>query len=276
MTETGMPTTSRVNGTRAAFDLNRQPGSRRATKNANYFGIYDRYAAHLVGRRATIVEIGVQHGGSLDMWRNYFGPEANVIGVDILEETRRFADGRTTIEVGDQGDEHFLAALSKKIGMVDLIVDDGSHIPLHQRLSFEVLFYNNLKEGGAYVVEDCHTSYWPRYGGGLKSRGSFIEYAKDIADAVNYWHAATKSLKHSLATDWVECVTFFSSVVVFEKKRMTAPETLAVGDRVIDLDAPFRTRRLSKLILAAKRLPFAQAVVRRNPFLWKQMRRLMR
>lgn len=265
-----------LGSTADAFALNDRPEGRRTTKYRNYFEIYDRYSAHLVGRSATIVEIGVQHGGSLAMWRGYFGPAARIIGVDIREDCRRFGEERTEIFVGDQSDPTFLDSLSRQIGEVDLIIDDGSHIPSHQKATFEKLFFSNLKEGGYYIVEDCHTSYWPRYGGGYKARGSFIEYAKNIVDELNEWHADNRRVKHTAATDWIASATFYCSVVVFEKRATsTPPPLLEVGDQTLDLDAPFREGTFARVILTLKRSAFVQAAVRRNPLLWRILRRMM-
>ena len=36
----------------------------------------------------TFLEIGVSLGGSLEMWRNYFGPEATIVGLDIIRTAR--------------------------------------------------------------------------------------------------------------------------------------------------------------------------------------------
>lgn len=262
-------------GTARAFRMNDGESQRRITKYDNYFSIYDSCMGHLVNTDASLIEIGVQHGGSLDMWRNYLGPRARIIGVDINEGCRQSADSRTQIFIGDQSDVSFLAELSNSVGEVDVIVDDGSHIPSHQRATFERLFYDNLKDGGFYVVEDCHTSYWRRYGGGYHRKGSFIEYSKELVDELNHWHARDKKVRHTRATDWVASVTFYSSVIVFQKRAMTEPQPVWTGGRMIDLDASFRGVRGSSAILALRRSEFVQAAVRRNPALWQAMRRMM-
>jgi cephalosporin hydroxylase len=262
-------------GTARAFKMNDGESRRRVTKYDNYFTIYDSCMAHLVGSDASLVEIGVKHGGSLDMWRNYLGPKARIIGVDINEECRQFADDRTQIFIGDQSDATFLAKLSHEIGPIDVVIDDGSHVSSHQRATFERLFYSNLKVGGFYVVEDCHTSYWRHYGGGYHRKDSFIEYSKGLVDELNHWHARDDKIPQSRATDWVASITFHSSVVVFQKQAMTKPEVVWTGGRMLDLDAPFKDVRGSSVILALKKSELLQAAVRRNPMLWRATRRMM-
>jgi len=209
------------------------------------------------------------------MWRNHLGPNARIMGVDINENCRQFADDRTQIFIGDQSDPAFLAQLSDAVGWVDVVIDDGSHIPSHQRATFERLFYDNLKDGGFYVVEDCHTSYWRNYGGGYRRKGSFIEYSKQLVDELNFWHARDDKVPRTRATDWVASVTFYSSVIVFQKRAMTNPQPIWTGGRMLDLDAPFKDVHGSSVILALKKSEFIQAAVRRNPALWRAMRRMM-
>src|SRR5271154_5858280 len=91
--------------TAAIFAANDQEDKRRVSKYTNYFAIYDRYSAHLIGTDATLVEIGVQHGGSLALWREYLGPKARIVGVDINKTCLQFAEPPLTeVLIGDQSD----------------------------------------------------------------------------------------------------------------------------------------------------------------------------
>ena len=126
------------------------------------------------------------------------------------------------------------------------------------------------------MVEDCHTSYWRRFGGGLRRRGSFIEYAKNVVDDVNFWHQENPPTKRSWRTDMVESVDFCSAVVTFRKRAMNKPERIDIGDlKALDLEAPFRDGALGGLIVSAKRIPLVQEAVRRNSYLWNLMKRVM-
>lgn len=263
--------------TRDAFDNHRKPNSRFITKYENYFGIYDRYISEISTKPVKMIEIGVQHGGSLQMWREVLGSDSAVHGIDIYAACKRYEEEGVKIFIGDQSDHEFLKNVIDEIGPVDFILDDGSHIPHHQIKSFEYLFEHGLKEGGVYLVEDCHTSYWQRYGGGLRKRGSFIEYAKGIVDDINYWHMDKKPARIPWASKLVESIEFYSSVVAFRKKAMTAPPQIDVGDaKLLDLDAPFADTKFGPFVVWAKRNPLLQGLVRRNPALWKIMKRFMK
>ena len=56
---------------------------RRIHKWMHYFDIYDRHFSKFRGRPVVVLEFGVQYGGSAQMWREYFGPDAKIYGVDI-------------------------------------------------------------------------------------------------------------------------------------------------------------------------------------------------
>lgn len=261
---------------RELFDRHNEPGKRHITKFENYFGLYDRLFGSFRDRPIAMLEIGVQYGGSIQMWKDYFAPGSRIVGIDILKDCLKFKEDGIDIHIGDQGDPAFLDSVLSSVGGFDVILDDGSHIPRHQIASFEHLFQHGLKDGGVYVVEDCHTSYWPNYGGGLRRKGSFIEYAKNIADDVNIWHADQPGIKRSWRSDMIESVEFASSVVAFRKAPMTSPHTVVAGDlKAIDLESGFKSSKHAGLVMMAKKSKAIQGLVRRNPSLWNLMKRYL-
>ena len=264
-------------GVRHYFDEHAEVGSLYITKYTNFFDIYDRYLGSLRDRPIRMIEIGVQHGGSLQMWKKYLHPDSVVIGIDIYAACKKYEENGIQIFIGDQSDPEFLAQVIAETGPVDFVLDDGSHIPRHQIASFEYLFRHGLNNGGVYMVEDCFTSYWRRFGGGLRKRGTFIEYSKNVIDELNYWHLENPPAQRSWRTDMVEAVEFHSAVVAFRKRPMGRPERIDIGDvKLLDLEAPFREGKLGEMIVRAKRVPMIQAAVRRTPFLWNLMKRVMR
>jgi 23S rRNA U2552 (ribose-2'-O)-methylase RlmE/FtsJ len=242
---------------RECFDEHTKPGSRFITKFDNYFDVYDRYLSPFRERPVKLIEIGVQHGGSLQMWKRYLHPESIVVGVDIYPACKRYEEDGIKVMIGDQSDRQFLDSVVDQVGEVDIVIDDGSHIPHHQITTFEFLFQHGLKMDGVFLVEDCHTSYWRRYGGGVRRKGTFIEYAKDVIDDINYWHAEQSKKPRTWRTDLVESIEFYGSVVAFRKKRMSAANVVAAGDvRALDLDEPFQSGPFGKLAVVAKRSSF--------------------
>jgi hypothetical protein len=255
---------------------NTEIGGRKLRKYSNYIELYERVLSNFRGTRPRILEIGVQHGGSLRMWKEYFGGNVEIFGVDILPECKKLEEHNIHIFIGDQSDHKFLEELSKTLGMVHVIVDDGSHICSHQIATFEKLFYNNLLSGGYYVVEDCHSSYMVEYGGGLKRRGTFIEYAKELCDAVNAWHAGNSRLPVTLASKWIKRITFESSLVMIEKSEMEGPPSLTSGVAEIETQDIFSDDLYGRLLRRVRSYQSLGVMVRNNPFLWRVMRKAIR
>lgn len=97
----------------------------------------------------TLLEIGIEVGGSLRMWRDYF-PSATIIGIDINPKWIFHEDRiRTFICDPTKGLKKEVADLAP----FDIINDDGSHDPHDQINAFKVL-YPLLSPGGHYIIED--------------------------------------------------------------------------------------------------------------------------
>jgi hypothetical protein len=133
-----------------------------------YTRIYHKYFKKLRDSPITLLEIGVggytdthKGGESLRMWSDYFR-NAYIHGVDVYEKN---LTGRFSTHKGDQTDKDFLSSLIGSIGNPDIIIDDGSHINVKTRQTFEILF-PLLAAGGTYVIEDTQTAYIKEeYGG---------------------------------------------------------------------------------------------------------------
>lgn len=182
----------------------------------HYFDIYHRHFARYRNTNVCLLEFGVSHGGSLRMWRDYFGPQARIIGVDIDPACSMHADGKTEIIIGDQEDRAFLSELRNRVGEVDILIDDGGHTMAQQLATFDVMF-DAVAADGVYLVEDLHTSYWPEYGGGWKQPGTFIEFTKSLVDRLNAWHSRDPELVPDSFTKAVTGLHFHDSIVVIEK-----------------------------------------------------------
>src|SRR3954452_14286502 len=155
----------------------------------HYFPAYAEHFERFRGREVRILEIGVYRGGSLDMWRWYFGPQALSVGVDIDERAREVSAPDHLVEIGDQTDPDFLRSLSEKYGPFDIVIDDGGHEMDQQIVTAETLF-PLLADGGILLTEDTHTSYWEGYQGGVGRAGTFIEWCKGKVDDINGYHRA--------------------------------------------------------------------------------------
>jgi len=175
-----------------------------------------------------ILELGVWQGGSLELWRNYFGNDAIIYGIDIHSPQNPVTVAQ--IRIGSQDDPVFLNEVIKEMGGVDIIIDDGSHISKHVINSFKTL-WPLLNPQGLYFIEDLHTSYWPNYGGGYRRNKSSIEYLKNLIDLLNceYFTANIKQINQNKIAR-PSSIEFFDSVVLVRKGTNFRPELFVGGN----------------------------------------------
>merc|ERR1719195_882454 len=129
----------------------------------HYFDIYEENFGHYCTSAGTrpfrMMEIGIQSGGSIMMWRHAFGDNLKqLVGVDINPNTKTWEQfgPNVKVETGSQADPGFLANLSSTYSDgVDVILDDGSHLPSHIMLTFFKL-WPLVRAGGVYMIQDIH------------------------------------------------------------------------------------------------------------------------
>lgn len=195
----------------------------------HYFEVYDRHLSRYRGTDVHFVEFGVSQGGSLQMWKYYFGPKAKIYGVDINPHCKQLEEDQVKIFIGDQADKKFLKSLAEAIPRIDILLDDGGHTMRQQINTFEVLF-PRIDKNGVYLCEDVHTSYWRRFGGGYKRRGTFIEYSKNFIDYLHAWHS--KQPRKLAVSDFTRSVTslhYYDGIVVIEKGPREKPSRSTTG-----------------------------------------------
>jgi hypothetical protein len=119
-------------------------------------------------------------------------------------------------------------------GPFDIIIDDGGHKMYQQKASFNAL-WPQLSDGGLYIVEDTHSSYWPGFGGGFRAQKSFIEFSKDLVDRMHSWYTDQDELFpfHPIA-EKLSSVQFYDSMVVFEETlKLEPPKTIVARNGVV-------------------------------------------
>ena len=198
-----------------------------------YDELFERYRSGMPGsepaRPIRMLEIGVLSGGSLELWRTYFGPEATIFGIDINPACAAFDTPETSVRIGSQADPEFLARVVAEMGGVDIVLDDGSHVAKHQRASLDTLL-PLLSEGGIYVIEDTSTAYWASYGGGLRRPGQIVEVAKSMVDGLSKWsYRAPVGRRARLAEKEIESIMFFDSIVALKKARRGRQSVRVIG-----------------------------------------------
>ena len=197
----------------------------------NYANIYDFYFNKIRDEELNILEIGIQSGYSLKMWKEYFC-NSKIVGLDISDCTN-LSEQNIKIYVGDQSDDSLLTNISdtETTNGFDIIIDDGSHRNIDMENSFNSLF-PKLKIGGYYIIEDLHTCY----GGGIydlpdchnrKSDSTFISKLKELIDVINcsgksgYADIRNDSEYDKLDLTWmersIEFIHFYKSICIIKK-----------------------------------------------------------
>jgi cephalosporin hydroxylase len=198
-------------------------------KWSHYFDIYERHFSRFKNKEIVILEIGVSNGGSLQMWKNYFGANTKVYGIDINPMCKELEEENIEIFIGSQSDRNFLKTVKNQIPPIDILIDDGGHTMNQQIVSYEELF-DHVKSDGVYLCEDIHTSYKLKFGGGYKRRGSFIEYSKNFIDYLHAYHSNQKALRADNFTKSVDSIHYYDSIIVIEKKQKVRPSHIVSGN----------------------------------------------
>jgi cephalosporin hydroxylase len=193
----------------------------------HYIPVYERFFGPWRNRPLRFLEIGVSHGGSLAMWRQYFGPDAIIFGIDINPDCAQYDGKHGQVRIGSQADPDFLKAVVSEMGGVDVILDDGSHRMEHIKASLETLF-PLLSMGGTYMIEDLHTAYWKRFGGGLKAPENFFNFIRTAVDDLHHWYHA-QPIAHPGVTPFLTGLHIHDSIVVLDKSQVYQPTHSVVG-----------------------------------------------
>jgi hypothetical protein len=128
-------------------------GTDKSSSGHGYLHHYERLLREFRHLTFNMIEIGIDKGGSLATWYDYFD-KATIIGVDIKDSCLQFQRDRVIVQIGSQDDPGFLSDLVHRYPP-HIILDDGSHLAHHIIFTFERLF-PSLAAGGIYIVEDLH------------------------------------------------------------------------------------------------------------------------
>ena len=124
-----------------------------------YLPVYDEIMLPYRRKATDILEIGVQFGGSMTLWVNYF-TRAHIHGIDPTDQLIYpiKSNKRCTYYNADGYNQEFITKTFKENSM-DIIIDDGPHT-LDSMLSFAKIFPSYLKSGGLLIIEDIPSMEW--------------------------------------------------------------------------------------------------------------------
>jgi hypothetical protein len=135
----------------------------------------------ILGEVRRVVEFGVLHGASI-RWLGECFPKAEIIGVDLLPPQPDWPRDRSIsyLQIDQANRDGVRSMLDCIDGDIDLVIDDGSHIPQHQA-SCLAEGMARLRPAGLYILEDISTSHplhadFARYG---------IQIGRRVPNALN-------------------------------------------------------------------------------------------
>ena len=201
------------------FIYGKKYGSDKITHH-KYHEIYHQYLKQFYDKKGGLIEIGIAGENSLKMWMDAF-PNMYIYGIDIGKEDK---NDKYAIFKIDQSSENQLKSILDKIKHpIYFINDDGSHIPEHQLLTFNILF-PLLEEGGIYIIEDIETSYWTKSGlygydtrYGYKHPKSIIEIFKNVIDLINSEFCRNYTDDKVQHLNYIKSITFAQNCIIILK-----------------------------------------------------------
>ena len=154
-----------------------------------YLDVYQRVFGKYVDRPINLFEIGIQNGGSLEIWAKHFPRAQHLVGCDIDPNCAllRYADPRIAVVVSNANSDSAEAQIAQYSATFDIIIDDGSHVSGDIIRSF-ARYFPRLAEDGVFIAEDLHCSYWREFDGGLFDPFSSIAFFKRLVDVTNHEH----------------------------------------------------------------------------------------
>lgn len=219
---------------------------KKSDKWSLYINEWDRIFSPYRYQPVNIFEIGIQNGGSLEIWANYFSNAKNIVGCDIDEKCKElvFDDPCITVYVGDANSDDIQNKVTGKVPKFDIIIDDGSHRSSDVIRSFS-RYFPFLENGGIYIIEDLHTSYWQDFEGGLFTPKSSMSFLKSLTDLLNHEHWRNNHSRTAILSEYareydisfsetdlwnIHSTEFINSLCIIRK---CEPDKNVLGERIV-------------------------------------------
>ena len=160
------------------------------------------------------------------MWRDFFGKNARIIGVDLNPEATKWREHGFEIFIGDQSDSNFWAEFFSEIGNIHVLLDDGGHRN-DQQIVTTTCALPHILDGGLLIIEDTQTSFmkfesFPKY--------SFISFLKSKVNSLNA-RSGDLEIKKDLFSSAVHSIEFFTGICVLHVNRSLSTSTQRIENK---------------------------------------------
>lgn len=219
-----------------------------ADKWESYINVYEEEFSKYRDTTNSILEMGVQNCGSLEIWSKYFYKSQMIIGNDILDELHqiKFEDKRINLKICDS--KKLSLNFKNEFKSPVIIIDDASHQSIDIINNF-ISMFPLLLSGGVYVIEDLCCSYWEEFN--KKTKVSSMFFLKSLADLINYEHWSKQSKIEKLLKDIganeiqpileiinsIKAIKFYNSLCFIYKTDEL--NNLGIGQRIVVGDRHF-------------------------------------
>ena len=211
-----------------------------------YLDEYNKLLTPYRDKPVRLLELGIQNGGSLELWDQFFPNAEKLVGCDVNPSCAdlKYDSARIAVVVADSNTKEARQAILAHCRRFDIIIDDGSHRP-GDIIRFFSQYFPHLDEDGLYLVEDLHCSYWKEFAGGLFHPHSSMNFFKRLADVVNHEHWVVERTRLELLDGFarrygvtfaeellasIHSIKFLNSLCIIDKQE---PLKNTLGPRVV-------------------------------------------
>jgi hypothetical protein len=195
------------------LDLFTDKNEYQVTKWHHYLPLYEKYLMPYKNKSVKMLEIGVDDGGGLSLFKKFLGEKSKIYGIDIKSPPKEIHRNVGKVFIGSQDDTKFLQKVFDKVGKIDILIDDGSHVINHIKTTMEFSL-KYINDGGIYIVEDLHTNYFRFWNNNKFVSHDFFQFIKEIIDDIHVdFH--NKELNHPEVSKYVNSVYIHNSFVAF-------------------------------------------------------------
>jgi hypothetical protein len=214
-------------------------------KWSNYFEIYEKTLKKYINKKITLVEVGVGDGGSLFMWKKFLGKKANVIGIELNPEAKKLEKFGFKIFNGDQSSPDFWKDFYKKVGKIDVLIDDGGHTNLQQITTF-MESLPHVRDGGVIIVEDTHTSYMNYKGFKNPSNNSFINFSNKLIENIHRRNPMLRK-KINQFSKKIYSIEYYDSIVCINvnKEKFKISQNLENNKKLRNFFTDYRFKKIN-------------------------------
>ena len=211
-----------------------------------YLDEYNRLFDTYRDQPVRLLEIGIQNGGSLEILSKFFSNAEKLVGCDNnpVCAQLKYEDPKISIVVADANTDEAEQRILEISSRFDFIIDDGSHYSGDIVRSF-ARYFSHLSNGGIYIAEDLHCSYWKEFEGGIFQPDSSIAFFKRLADIINHEHWGVDITRCELMDSFnskfsatmteislasIHSIEFINSMCVIRKAQ---PDANVIGSRLV-------------------------------------------